>query len=231
MKIHSSKGIALMAAGVVLAAVAIGGAAAAQGTSGFAGNGDNIVRLINPNGSANTALVGGSAPACAMIYVLDDDEELGECCGCPITSAGVTSFSVLSNLTNNWGIVGSEGSDNASGVVAVVSSAPNVAFTASSPNNGHFCPFGQSGACNAGCDPTNVPGFPTISTRNLLGSIVHNEAVNVGTSTSQTISGLTEVAMFDDAGGERTNLIYLQNACGALVGNSSGGGICNCPPE
>ena len=51
-----------------------------------AGIGDNIIRLINPNGSANPFLAGGiEHPVCAMIYVFDDDEEMGECCGCPLS--------------------------------------------------------------------------------------------------------------------------------------------------
>jgi hypothetical protein len=29
----------------------------------------------------------------------------------------------------------------------------------------------------------------------------------------------------------RTNLIYLQNQCGAIVGNGAGRGICTCPTE
>ncbi len=41
------------------------------------GAGDNILELINPT-AANGDL-------CAMIYVFDDDEEMGECCGCALT--------------------------------------------------------------------------------------------------------------------------------------------------
>jgi len=203
-----------------------------SGSVGHAGNGDNILKLIDPNGSANTNLAGGgSALACAMIYVFDDDEEMLECCGCPVTSAGVETFSVENNLTANPGVTGSEGNDNSSGAIAIVASAQNN-FSVASPSNGKFCPFGASQACNFGCDPTNSPGYSTPSTvRNLLGSIIHNEQVTTGTSTSATISGLTEVALFDDAGGDPTNLTYLQNACGALSGGSSGGGICTCPPE
>src|SRR5271166_3844446 len=45
------------------------------------GNGDNIIRLINPNGAANGNLAGAKEQqVCAMIYVFDDDEEMGECC-------------------------------------------------------------------------------------------------------------------------------------------------------
>jgi hypothetical protein len=40
--------------------------------------------------------------ACAMIYVFDDDEEMVECCGCPLSSADVQYFSVAHDLTANW---------------------------------------------------------------------------------------------------------------------------------
>ncbi len=68
------------------------------------GNGDSILRLIDPNGSANPALGGSDQPVCAMIYVFDDDQEMGECCGCPLTSAQLATFSVDKNLTSNWGL-------------------------------------------------------------------------------------------------------------------------------
>jgi hypothetical protein len=50
------------------------------------GVGDNFVRLINPT-AANGTL-------CAMIYVFDDDEEPGECCGCPLSPNKLLSLSV-----------------------------------------------------------------------------------------------------------------------------------------
>jgi hypothetical protein len=42
-----------------------------------------------------------------------------------------------------------------------------------------------------------------------------------------TTSKLTEVALFDDAGGDPNNLNYLQTQCSFLVGNGSGSGVCN----
>jgi hypothetical protein len=67
------------------------------------GAGDNILTLINPNGSANSNLGSSSSNTCAMIYVFDDDQEMGECCGCPLTPAGVETFSVANDFTSNWG--------------------------------------------------------------------------------------------------------------------------------
>src|ERR1019366_9464137 len=94
------------------------------------GNGDNIIRLINPNGSANPHIGGLSQPVCAMIYVFDDDEEMGECCGCPLTSAQLATFSVESNLTSNWALRGgTEGGDHGNGAIATVAAAQNVAVS------------------------------------------------------------------------------------------------------
>jgi len=196
------------------------------------GNGDNIIRLINPNGAANPALQGAAAqPVCAMIYVFDDDEEMTACCGCVVTSAGLATFSVEANLTSNI-VSGGEGAvdSKANGAIAIVAASLNPAIlTFGSPSNGKFCSVTQSGACNFGCDPTNHPGYSTTTANNLLGSITHNQAVAVNGGGS--VSGLTEVGLFDDAGGDPTNLTYLQNQCGALVGNGTGAGQCNCPVE
>ncbi len=176
-----------------------------------AGEGDNIVRLLNPNGSANPFLAGGlEHPVCAMIYVFDDDEEMGECCGCLVTSAGLLTLSVEKNLTSNWGLRGGpEGADHGNGVIAIVATAPNVPF--------------------ATCNPTNVPGYEVTIDSNLLGSITHNQ--DVARKWGGGVSGLTEVGLYDNGGGDPANLTYLQNQCGVLIGNGTGGGVCNCPVE
>lgn len=193
-----------------------------------AGFGDNIVRLINPNGAPNAFLASAkSQTVCAMVYVFDDDQEMGECCGCPVSSAQVATFSVNKNLIGNFAITG--GQDEHDGAFAVVAAAQNPELIAlSGTTNGQGCAFGQSGACNFGCDPTNSPGFSVSAANNLLGGVTHSLIVptNAGSMT-----GLTETPLFDDRGGDPTNLTYLRNQCGALVGNSSGGGICTCPPE
>jgi hypothetical protein len=198
---------------------------------GVQGIGDNIIRLVNPNGAANGNLAGAKTQTvCAMVYVFDDDQEMGECCGCPLSSAQLATFSVEGNLTANWGIQSplvsaqdEAGTDNSNGSIAIVAAAPNALPTCT----------GQSDACNGGCDPTNVPGYSVTTSSNLLGSITHNQEAGreIGTSLDGLTFGLTEIALSDDGGGDQTNLIYLQNQCGALVGNGTGGGICNCPVE
>ncbi len=191
---------------------------------------DNIIRLINPNGAANAFLAGARPQTvCAMIYVFDDDEEMGECCGCPISSAGLATFSVEHNLTSNWALAtpndGSNSLDPANGIgsIAIIATAPNVTFPTPCA--------GASRACTGGCDPTNVPGFSVTLANNLLGSITHSQMVAGNPLTGPGVAGLDEMGLSDNGAGDSINLVYLQNQCGALVGNSSEAGICNCPAE
>jgi len=62
------------------------------------GNGDNLLRLLNP-----TQVVG---TLCAEIYVFDSEEEMGECCGCPVSPNGLDQISVGRDLLANWFISG-----------------------------------------------------------------------------------------------------------------------------
>jgi len=193
-------------------------------------NGDNIIRLINPNGAANAFLAGARPQTvCAMIYVFDDDEEMGECCGCPISSAGLATFSVIKNLTADWALQGGaeQGNSfdpvNGIGAIAIVAAAPNVTFPAACA--------GVSGACHGGCDPTNVPGYAVTTVNNLLGSITHNQMVAGKPLDGQAVFGINELRLSDDGAGDPSNLVYLQSQCGALIGNGSAGGICTCPTE
>ena len=184
-------------------------------------NGDNILRLVNPNGAANGNLTGArEQTVCAMIYVFDAQQEMGECCGCPVSSTGLATFSVYHNLIANWSLGGF--TDSSRGSLAIAAATPNAPLTC----------LGQSGACNGGCDPTNIPGYSVTTANNLLGSMTHNQfqAEIVGTSVQETID-ITETELSDDSAGEVNNVAYLQNQCGAIIGNGTEGGICSCPTE
>jgi hypothetical protein len=190
------------------------------------GNGDAILRLINPNGSANTGLQSGAEQTvCAMIYVFDTYEEMGECCGCPLSSAKLANFSVENNLLSNFIYGGAN--DYGNGTIAIVTADQDTELLTSSASasNGQGCIFGQSGACNSGCDPTDFPGYAVTTDNDLLGSMTHNQYVE---SDSGTITGITESSLYDDGQGNNANLMYLQLECGVLVGNGSGAGTCNC---
>jgi hypothetical protein len=52
---------------------------------------DGTVQLTNP----------GPTSLCAMVYVFDQNQELNECCGCPISHNGMRTLSLLKDLTAN----------------------------------------------------------------------------------------------------------------------------------
>jgi hypothetical protein len=166
------------------------------------GAGDNIVSLINAT-STN--------PICAMIYVFDDDQELGECCGCTLSSNKLLKLSVHNQLTSNWEI-GNFDTDN--GVVEIVSATPNGCTPG---NTGH--------GCHDGCDPSAV----YTQTAAIEGSILK-------ASTVSAITSVTETNMFKEGAPDSTELGTLVSKCAALigpdqVGNGSGLGACSCGPE
>jgi hypothetical protein len=159
-----------------------------------AGVGDNFVRLINPT-AANGTL-------CAMIYVFDDDQEPGECCGCPITPDGLLSLSVRNQLTSNWEVTSN---DFESGVIKIVSAVPN---------------GGTSSAAHGGCDPS----IAYTQTPALVGSILRTESVSGVTS-------LTETNMFEEGAPDATEATLLINECAFFVAHGTGRGTCNCGPD
>jgi hypothetical protein len=169
------------------------------------GGGDNVVKLINPT-AANGDL-------CAMIYVFDDDEELGECCGCPLSPNKLLSLSVKTDLTSNW-----EGNANdfESGVIKIISAVPNNI----NPLPPGFETCFEGAGCNEGCDPT----ITYAQTAALDGSIVR-------ASRSIDSAGVTETNMFAEGAPDAAELTNLISTCAGFVKNSSGFGICDCGPE
>jgi hypothetical protein len=59
---------------------------------------DSTVRITNPgtNGAPSP-----SGDLCALIYVFRPDQQLAECCGCPVTPNGLRTISVRGDLTSN----------------------------------------------------------------------------------------------------------------------------------
>ena len=81
-----------------------------------AGAPDQTVRIDNPG-------TDGTANLCAMIYVFQNDQQLAECCGCLVTSNGLRTLSVGTNLTNNP--LTGPATKPANGVIKIVSAAVN----------------------------------------------------------------------------------------------------------
>ena len=174
------------------------------------GIGDNLLRLINPT-AANGSV-------CAYIYVFDSEEEMGECCGCPVSPNGLDQISVADDLTDNWGITSF---DQDSGVIDIVTGLPNAAIFISSL--GISVP-----ACN--------PGSASTPVGNLVGYITHNQAIvqesinltNGSKDVTGTTTSLTEVSLFDEGGADSTESAYLVSTCSFLQSNGTRKGQCSC---
>ena len=186
------------------------------------GNGDNILRLIDPNGCSNGFGISNGACSsevdqCAMVYVFDDDQEMGECCGCPITPNELLTFSVEGELTSEFQ---QASPDIGSGTIVVVGSGYNAPLGCN-PANRTCNSFGAPGTGVPGCDPT-VPPI-TAGDTNLDGSITHNQIIG-------PVAGLTEIPLFDQGAGDPVDNAYLVNECGSIAGNASANaGFCFCP--
>ena len=175
-------------------------------TENGTGVGDNVVHLINPT-AANGTL-------CAMIYVFDDDEEPGECCGCPLSPNKLLSLSVVRDLTSNWEV---NGNDFDNGVIKIVSAVPNNPDTPTHPT---ACKSAKG--CNGGCDPT----FEYTQTPALVGSILKDQEI-----ANQGVATLTETNMFQEGSPDATELTTLITDCAFFAANGTGHGICDCGPE
>jgi hypothetical protein len=191
------------------------------GSKNGTGNGDNLVRLTNPLRAPV-----GNISACAMIYVFDANENLGECCGCPLSLDRLLSLSVQKDLTANWGASKFAPATNRAGVIDILSSNPNLLNIEGGPK----CLAADG--CNGSCDPTLVPKGLT-PTGGLKGFITHNNLIlgssRVGPVTIFNVTpGLTEVPLADSGSPDSAEVTFLQTQCAAKVG--TGSGICDCGP-
>ena len=120
------------------------GAMGAQGPQGPAGAGgqdtffsgyfdfgagsamDNQIRLSNPTGCPNSVPTSYCAsptqPVCAMIYILDTNQAMGECCGCLIGPQQMLHSSLKSMIGSSWA---SGSGAPSTGMIQIVSATPN----------------------------------------------------------------------------------------------------------
>ena len=102
---------------------------------------DNVLRLENPTAD--------NGSLCAMIYVFNAGEAMGECCGCRLTPNQLLTGSVKALLGTGWTLAGGTPSH---GVLQIVSATPN---------NGTVC----------------SPNKPYTATEQLDGWITHEQTV------------------------------------------------------
>jgi hypothetical protein len=211
--------IRFLVCGVLAAALALPGVAAAQipdvlkvdyfDNARTAGAPDAKVRITN---SGDT--IGGIVPAelCAMIYVFRPDQQMAACCGCLVTHNGYLKLSVNNDLTHN-----PRTSDPLrSGSIKILSTVPGL-------DEG---PEGSSPQCNP-ADATALfspsPGIRAWATH-------AQEAAPVSSFL------ITETA-FQDATLSTSELDTLFIDCLSIVGNplphhlGGGAGLCKCEAE
>ena len=149
-----------------------------------------------------------------MIYVFDNTQTMGECCGCPVGAQSFLSLSVEKDLRSDWAVT-VFGTPN-SGLIDIVSAPPNATTSSCSAAHG----------CNFGCDPTSTPGY--VPARRLKGYILHNQVLPAG---NLSVPGIPEVAL-ETANPEENSetLPYLQQQCRAVAEDVGGGvrGTCDC---
>ncbi len=191
------------------------------------GDGDNLVRLTNP--VRNTSVLGENQviTLCAMIYVFDDNENLGECCGCPLQADKLLSLSVQKDLTANWETSRFAAATNQAGLIDIVSSNQNHLG-----NLEGMPKCSATSGCNGGCDPA-LGKATNPTTGGLRGYITHNNVIlgsgRIGPVTIFTAdTGITEVPLADSGSPDSAEETFLETQCKAKVG--TGAGICDCGP-
>jgi hypothetical protein len=192
-------------------------------TKNGSGAGDNLIRVLNPVGCPNLLLSPqcGAQPAfgrlCAMIYVLDDQGNMGECCGCPVVPQTYLGLSLTKDLKSAWVLKGGPNANPNSGMIDIVSASPNAASSCSAAHG-----------CFGGCDPTSAPGYTPH--RGLKGYVLHNQSI---VSISGTTAGIPEVPLETSNPEENDGLTvnYLQAECASVAFAGAGSsGICSCGP-
>ncbi len=171
----------------------------------------NITAPFEGNETASSP-VAQEGEICAMIYVLNTDQALQACCGCPVTADGLLTLSISGNLAPNPLASGKILHD---GSIRILSTAINAAVTGLEEPRGVNCDT-VTGAC---CDPTADHGSePLVPQLELAAWANHVQNTQITEAEFQT----TPAA---EAAGDLTNLPSL---CAFAVEAGSGQGVCTC---
>jgi hypothetical protein len=172
------------------------------------GDGDGLVHTINVgNFAAHTNGLLGSV--CANYYVFDDDQQLEECCACPVTAHGVRTQSTINDLTSNPTF---NRADLSLGAIKIV---------------------GSQGQCAS----IALPGF-AITTAAFVTRGLLTEGLKAWTNHAETIASnlppsfgfvtSTSVDEFQNAPLDSGELNALVSDCAFIVDEASGAGVCSC---
>jgi hypothetical protein len=178
-----------------------------QGSNGF----NDYVRVTDTDPQV---VPGETEPAdlCVNVYVFDTNQEMEECCACPITAAGRLDFLVGSNLTSNP-LVGPTRPLN-NGIIHLVSTTSDLTLVTGVP--GH-------------CDPTDSGGtgspYSFSPSPSIRAWITHAQSKY----NNQTV---TE-EVFADTGTQNNDYVNLSDTCTNVqrIGAQTKRGVCTCPAE
>ena len=175
---------------------------------------DDTLRIVDPDPANDEHLT----PVCANIYVFDAQQEMEECCACPITPAGRLDFSLNHNLTS----VPVTGVTLNTGTIKIVRTNinPNL-FLATPPNGTKACD--ATNGSGGSLPPNNV--FTADEGFSLFSWLTHDlNKFNTGGQAVQE----AEFQSTDEPG---SDLVRLQDNCTTTqnAGAFSGLGTCTCP--
>ena len=169
----------------------------------------NITSPFEGNQTATNPVV-QEGEMCAMIYVLNTDQAVEACCGCPITADGLLTLSISGNLAPNPVASGKILHD---GSIRILSTAINSAITGLTLPRGVNCDA-VTGAC---CDPTAEGGAkPLVPQLDLVAWANHVQNTQI-----------TE-AEFQATPSAESDLTSLPSACAFAIEAGSGQGVCTC---
>ncbi|MFZ0887035.1 MAG: hypothetical protein WA005_01155 [Candidatus Binataceae bacterium] len=201
------------------------------------GAGDALVRIVNPN--HNDTLQDGTL--CAYIYVFDDNEEMQECCGCPVTPDGMRTLSTINDLTSNFGF---NGGDGAAGVIDIFSG--QLDWVAPFPGAPPPLGVNVAGSSGLGCDPSfgggifisGGPADPIVPTDDgAIESTILDSELRAWTDHAESMVGVsapfkgvvsTSTDEFASVPADSTHFLDLVESCAFLLNNGSGSGVCSC---
>jgi hypothetical protein len=131
---------------------------------------DATVRVINDGNTGGTL--------CAAFYVLDDSQELQECCSCPVTADGLIAESVNRYLTAN----SLTSKVNIRGAIKVVSTGPN-----------------PSGSCDptAGAATAGIRGWATHIQKAVSGYAITETELHDANLGASELAGLQQFCAFE----------------------------------
>lgn len=175
---------------------------------------DSTIQIVNP-GYTITALNGNGFPLngslCAMIYVLNNDEQVVECCGCLLTPDSKRTLSLNADLLSNPINPNLPSTD---GVIEIVSAKPNAYIY-------NPFPYWQY-TCDPTGDSTLIYPYPSIKPVLELESWATHIQVEPGPAYTETEEKFTYAGLNFTAFSNST--MYQCSA----IGNGEGRGVCTC---